>query len=253
MNETILSKPDEQEFLKNYQPKDYPGFAYTADIVVFTIISGQLSLLLIKRGGYPYKGCWAIPGGFVEQTESSEDAALRELKEETGLTLDGIYFEQLKTYSQPDRDPRTRVISTAYVTFIPDLPVPVGGDDADEAHFFAVADILDGNESIDLSFDHETIIRDGLERVRSKLEYSPVATEFLPETFTLSDLRRVYESVWGENLHVSNFRRKVLSTPGFVEAADTKGESVFETGRLAQLYKKGDAKILHPAIMRKDD
>lgn len=251
----ILERADEQEFINNYQPGNYPSIGYTADIVIFTIINGKLSLLLIKRGGFPYRDCWALPGGFVNPDEDSETAAVRELKEETGLDVDTLYFEQLKTYSTPNRDPRTRVVSTAYIAFIPypQLDTPVGADDAKEAHFFAVEDLLSGEEPIDLAFDHKKIILDGIERTRSKLEYTPLATEFLAETFTLSDLRRVYEAVWDTKLHAANFRRKVLTTPGFVEPTGTKGESGFTTGRTAELYNAGTAKILHPAILRTQD
>jgi 8-oxo-dGTP diphosphatase len=248
----ILNKQDEQEFIQNYQPGNYPSIGYTADIVIFTIINGKLSLLLVKRGGYPYKDCWALPGGFVEPNESSEQAAIRELAEETTLEIESIYFEQLKTYSAPYRDPRTRVVSTAYIAFIPyhQLGKPQGADDAKEAHFFAVEDIFSGEEPIELAFDHAQIITDGLERAQAKLEYSPLATEFLEEQFTLSDLRRVYEAVWNTTLHQSNFRRKILSTPDFVQPVGVKGESGFETGRQANLYQAGTAKMLYPPIMR---
>lgn len=248
----ILTRPDEQEFLANYQQKEYPSIAYTADILVFTILNGKLSLLLIKRGGHPYKDCWALPGGFVNIDESSEDAASRELHEETGYGFSSLYLEQLKTYSAPYRDPRMRVISTAYIAFIPyhELGDPAAGDDAKEAHLFAVEDILSGDEPIDLAFDHLQIITDGIERARAKLEYSPLATTFLSETFTLSDLRRVYEAVWGTSIHASNFRRKVINTPDFVQPVGLKGSSEFSTGRAAELYRAGNAKILHPAILQ---
>lgn len=255
MSNEILSRPDEAAFVAQYTPGNYPSIAYTADIVIFTIINGKLSLLLVKRGGYPYKDCWALPGGFVNPDESSEDAATRELQEETGLDISSLFLEQLKTYSAPYRDPRMRVVSTAYIAFIPFhlIGVPVGGDDATEAHFFAVEDIFSGEEPIELAFDHALIITDGIERARAKLEYSPVATEFLAEAFTLSDLRRVYEAVWDTKLHPSNFRRKILSTPDFVEAVGVKGGSGFETGRNADLYEAGSAKILHPAILQSNE
>jgi 8-oxo-dGTP diphosphatase len=251
----ILNRADEQKFIEDYRPGNYPSIAYTADIVVFTIINGKLSLLLIKRGNYPYKDCWALPGGFVEPDEDSEAAASRELQEETGLGIESAYLEQLKTYSTPNRDPRMRVVSSAYIAFIPfnELGMPQGGDDAKEAHFFAVEDIFSGEEPINLAFDHQRIILDGIERAQSKLEYTPLATEFLPDEFTLSDLRRVYEAVWETSLHPSNFRRKILSTPNFVTPVGLKGGSTLPSGRNADLYVAGNARILHPAILRNVD
>lgn len=248
----IPRNPEEAEFLAQYAPKEYPSVAYTADIVIFTIISGKLSILLIKRGGHPYKDCWALPGGFVDINETSEEAAERELTEETGLKVAAPYLEQLKTYSTPGRDPRMRVVSTAYIAFIPfkELGEVQSGDDAADAHFFAVEDLFAEEESIELAFDHTQIIKDGIERAQSKLEYTPLATKFLPESFTLSDLRRVYEAVWGVNLHVANFRRKVLNTEGFVTPLGSKGQSTFDDGRSADLYVAGDAVLLHPAILR---
>ncbi len=252
MSEYTPRTAEEAAFLQNYTPKEYPSIAYTADIVVFTIVSGRLSILLIKRGGHPYKDCWALPGGFVEANEASEDAASRELQEETGLGVESSFLEQLKTYSTPNRDPRMRVVSTAYIAFIPyeELGKPVSGDDAADAHFFAVEDLFTDDENIELAFDHATIIKDGIERAQAKLEYTPLATRFLPETFTLSDLRRVYESVWGVDLHVGNFRRKVLNTPEFVIPVGVKGGSTFGEGRTAELFKAGKTTLLHPAILR---
>lgn len=243
----------EDAFLASYDPKKYAPVSFTADIVILTIRNGELCVLLVKRGGHPYRGHWALPGGFVNADENSDEAAWRELKEETGLDVQQTWLEQLKTYSEPNRDPRMRVITTAYLALLPNAGNPVGGDDAVEAHFFPVRDILspeDGEETIPLAFDHETIIRDGLERAASKLEYTPLASSFLAQPFTLADLRRVYETVWGKKLHAANFRRKVLTTAGFVEELGRKGGSQFGTGRTADLYVSGDAKLLHPAILR---
>lgn len=250
MSEYIPSGDEEAEFLKAYDSTKYAPVSYTVDMIVFTIHHGKLSLPLVKRGGHPYKGYWALPGGFVNSDESSEEAAVRELGEETGLSVDKVYVEQLKTYSDPDRDPRMRVVSTAYVAFIPNLPAPVGGDDAVEAHLFAVEDILSDDENILLAFDHLKILEDALERAKSKLEYTPLAATFLESPFTLSDLRRVYETVWGQALHAANFRRKVLGTEGFVVPVGEKGSSKFDSGRTAELYTIGNTNLLHPAILR---
>lgn len=244
---------EEREFLEKYEPRDYSPIALATDIVLLTIRSGKLSVLLIKRGGFPYKGDWALPGGFIQEGLSSEDTAITELVEETGIPLEQSHVEQLKTYSDPDRDPRMRVVSTAYLALVPDLPFPVAGDDAAEARFFPVEDVLnpqDGDDRIVLAFDHETILKDGVNRAASKLEYTSLGTTFLQEPFTLADLRRVYEEVWQTKLHAANFRRKILSTPNLVEAVGEKGQSKFDMGRSAELYKKGTASELQPAILR---
>lgn len=242
----------EAEFLQNYTPNKYPSVAVTSDIAIFTIRGGKLSVLLIERGGHPYQGCWALPGGFVGENETSDEAAARELEEETGIAVSDAALEQLRTYSTPGRDPRMRVVSVGYIAIMPDMPLPVSGDDARDAHWFAVEDLnLDGTnpDGITLAFDHNVIIADALERVRAKFEYTPLATRFLDDTFTLPDLRRVYESVWGKELHASNFRRKVLSTPGFVTPTGGNGPAQIQ-GRNAALYRAGDAVMLHPALMR---
>lgn len=248
----------EEEFLASYNPKNYAPVSYTADLAIFTIRNGELSLLMIKRGGHPFKDCWALPGGFVNADESSEKAAIRELKEETGIDVEGIHLEQLKTYSEPGRDPRMRVVSTAYLALIPNAGIPVAGDDAAEAHFFSVNDLLNPaeGEEIKLAFDHEQIILDGLQRCRDKIEWAPIAPTFLDETggFTIADLRRVYETVWGvKKMHEANFRRKVLSVNGFLVPLGAKGESQFHGGRSADLYKLGDATMLFPPILRPVD
>ena len=246
----------EQEFLQDYDPHQYAPVATTVDTVIFTIRQGILSVLLIERGEHPYQGAWAIPGGFINPTEDADEAAVRELYEETGINaeLENMHLEQLKTYTAPNRDPRMRVISIAYVALVSDMPSPTYGDDAAGARWWAVDDILNPQEEadrIELAFDHEQILRDGLARARAKIEYAPVATSFLEEEFTIADLRRVYETVWGESLHPPNFRRKVLSTPGFVEPIGSKGMSV-TGGRTAALYKRGTGTLLHPAILQSE-
>ena len=258
-----MSKVETQEeFVADYNPKEYPSNAYTADIIVMTIKDGKLCVLLVKRGGWPFKDCYALPGGFVNQDETSEEAASRELQEETGFGISSLYLEQLKTYSTPGRDPRMRVISTAYLVFMPYEELggnPEAGDDAVEARFFAIDDIYgfgDDPDGLRLAFDHETILKDALERTQAKLEYTPLATEFLDDSFTIPELRRVYEAVWGFPVHASNFRRKVLNTEGFVEPIGEVGKNDNE-GRITTLYthksilpKIQNPQILHPAILR---
>lgn len=248
----IPSSEEEAKFLAAYDPSAFPGYGLTSDIAAFTIRNGQLSILLIQRGGFPYKGHWALPGGFVNPSEDALAAASRELEEETGVIIEGIHLEQLKTYTTPGRDPRMSVVSVAFFAVLPDLPAPTSGDDASAARWFSVSDLdLDGSnpDGVALAFDHAEIITDALERVRAKFEYSPLAVKFLDEEFTLPDLRRVYEAVWGTELHAANFRRKVLSTPGFVSPIDSSGPSALG-GRNAPLYRYNGAALLHPAILR---
>lgn len=238
----------EEEYLADYNMQDYPSIAGTVDLAIFTIRNNQLSVLLIKRGGHPHMGKWALPGGFVNVNESLDEAANRELLEETNLTMNDGYLEQLKTYGNPGRDPRGYVISTSYVALVPHADIPEAGDDADEARFFAVDEVL---TEFDLAFDHKTIIQDGLERVRSKIEYAPVAHHFLDdETFTISELRTVYEIVWGESIVPSNFRRKIQSVPNFLESVENKRSSKIEGGRESQLYRAGSADEIFPPLRR---
>lgn len=239
----------EEEFLKNYDMSKYPTIAGTVDLTIFTVRNNQLSVLLIKRKGHPYKGQWALPGGFVDVSESLDEAAVRELKEETDLTVEEGYLEQLRTYGSPDRDPRGYVVSTAYVALIPHASSPTAGDDAAEARFFPVGDVL--GEDFETAFDHQEIITDGLARVRAKIEYAPVAHKFLDDdTFTISELRKIYEIVWGIEITPSNFRRKVLSVPDFLETVDEKRSSQIEGGRQSQLFRAGKAENIFPPLKR---
>lgn len=261
--------PDHQ-FLAAYDPRAYEPVAVTVDVVALTIRDGALHVLLVRRGEPPYQGLWALPGGFLRDADLP-DAAIRELVEETGLqaaagnrSFEGVHLEQLATYGRQGRDPRTRVVSVAYLAFAPEMPEPRAGGDADEAAWTPV-DTLGLPEVIDpgrpvvqrpgttrrLAFDHAGIIADGLERARSKLEYTPLATAFLGPEFTIPELRAVYETVWGEELHAGNFHRKVLSVAGFVESTGATTERGGRRGGpRARLFRAGDARLLHPALLR---
>jgi 8-oxo-dGTP diphosphatase len=223
----------------------YPQFAVTVDLVLFTIVADRLCVLAVKRGAAPFKGRWALPGGFVEPDEDLEQAARRELREETGLDGTRIHLEQLATYGDPGRDPRQRVVSVAYLALAPGLPAPTAGSDAARAQWLDVVQLLSARSS--LAFDHAEILRDGLDRARSKLEYTPLATAFCPREFTIAELRKVYEIVWGTELDPRNFHRKVTSTEGFV--VDTKKRRV-ERGRPAQIYRVGNLRLLNPPMLR---
>jgi 8-oxo-dGTP diphosphatase len=262
----VPESAEERRFLASYDPRAYDAIGVTVDVVVLTIRAGGLSVLLVNRTSFPHRGAWALPGGFVAVDEDLDAAAKRELAEETGLKLDGTgagaHLEQLRTYGRPGRDPRMRVISVVYLALVPDLPTPgtlvrpalrgsarSGGSDASDARFWAVDDLA-GEGAGALAFDHGSIVADAVERARAKLEYTPLATSFTAEPFTLGELRRIYEAVWGVSLHAPNFRRKVLSTPGFVLPVGERSEPGDGGGRPAELYRRGDATLLHPAFLR---
>jgi 8-oxo-dGTP diphosphatase len=239
----------ENTFLDGYDPGAFPPFAVAVDLAVFTIREGQLEIMLVRRAGHPFQDDWALPGGFVGPDEAVDAAAGRELAEETGLTNVAVHLEQLATYGAPDRDPRMRVVSVAYVALAADLPEARSGGDASDARLWPV-ESPDDLPAVALAFDHARIIRDAVERVRSKLEYTTLATAFVPETFVLADLLGVYRAVWGRAPDLANFRRKVLATPGFVvPVADAKRQPT-GGGRPSALYRKGPASLLHPAMLR---
>lgn len=231
--------------MEGYDKHAFEPFAVTVDLAVLTILAGRLQVLLVERGQEPYAGRWALPGGFVLPDESAERAARRELAEETGLAdVSGLHLEQLRTYSEPDRDPRMRVVSVAYTALLPGAPEPRGGGDAASARWLPYEGLGP------LAFDHDRILADAHDRVGAKLEYSCLATAFCPPLFTLGELQRVYETVWGTELDRPNFRRKVLATSGFVEAVPGAARLTGGRGKPAALYRAGPATSLHPPLLR---
>ncbi|MFD5395304.1 NUDIX domain-containing protein [Streptomyces sp. NPDC127097] len=247
-----------------YDPSAFPPFAVTVDLVVLTVRRHALCALAVRRGEPPFQGRWALPGGFVRADEDLEAAAARELTEETGLQAQtpagaspiyGAHLEQLATYGDPKRDPRMRVVSVAHLVLAPDLPAPRAGGDAHSARWAPVETLLEpddttreGELAAPLAFDHARILGDGVERARSKIEYSSLATAFCPPEFTVGELRRVYEAVWGVALDPRNFHRKVTGTPGFL--VPTGGTTTRQGGRPAQLFRAGGATLLNPPMLR---
>jgi len=245
----------EAAFLRTYDPAEFPAFAVTVDLAVFTIRDGLLTVLLVHRRDHPYRGYWALPGGFVRDGESTDAAAARELAEETGAATFTGHLEQLRTYAEPGRDPRMRVVSVAHVALAPGLPDPQPGGDAAAARWWPVDDLglsAAAPDAPPLAFDHAQILADALERVRSKLEYTTLAASFVTEPFTLADLRRVYAAVWGYAPDLGNFRRKVLGTPGFVVEAERSQLAAAGAagGRPPLLYRRGEAVALNPPMLR---
>lgn len=219
--------------------------AIAVDLVVLTPGEDVLLVLAVRRADPPYRGRWGLPGGFVGDDEDLLEAAGRELGEEAGLLSVHPHLEQLATYGAPRRDPRGRVVTVAYLALVPRL-APRPGSDAAEARWLAASELLDDPRR--LAFDHHRILSDGVERARAKLEYSPLGIAFCPDEFTIAELRRVYEVVWGTALDPRNFHRKVTGTPGFV--VETGRTTTRDGGRPAQLYRRGDATLLHPAMLR---
>ena len=233
--------------LSDYDPSAYPPFAVTADVVVFTIVDDVLQVVLVRRGEPPFKDRWALPGGFVRPDEAPHQAARRELEEETKLGLKPDKLEQLRTYGEPDRDPRMRVVTVAYWTILADVGDLAGGGDVVEAALVPVVDIERGERR--LAFDHRTIVLDAVERAMSRLEYSTEATRFCPPEFTIRQLRRVYEAVWGTEFDQGNFQRKVRSEPGFVRDLGRTTDPSGSRGRPAALFSAGEVSRLEQPFL----
>lgn len=206
---------------------EHPHPAVTVDGVVFGYDDADLKVLLIQREQAPYRLKWALPGGFVEIDEGLEEAARRELEEETGIK--GLYLEQLYTFGAPKRDPRERVISVAYYALVALAGHAVrAASDAKNVAWFPVADLPA------LAFDHEEVLETGLRRLKAKIRYEPVGFELLPEKFPLSELQRLYETILEQPLDKRNFRKKIL---GMGLLADTEEIQQDVAHRAARLYR----------------
>lgn len=232
----------------DYDPRAFPPVAVTVDMIVLTICDRELQVVVVQRGEEPYNGRWALPGGFVRPDESLNEAAIRELREETALRERSL--EQLGAYGDPGRDPRMRVVTVAYLAIVPSIGPITAGTDASEAELVSVSSILAPRSKFPLAFDHRDILKDGVEQARSKLETTTLATAFVEREFTLTDLRAVYEIAWGESLDPGNFRRKVLSTPGFVVPTGERAQPGPEGGKPPDIYRAGAASSLDPPLRR---
>ena len=205
--------------------------ALTVDIVVFALDEDGLQVMLIERDLEPFQGCWAIPGGFVRVDETLDEAARRELQEETGLR--DIYLEQLYTFGGLGRDPRERVVTVTYYALVNLQGHDVkASTDARNAAWFTI------DELPELAFDHETIVDAALERLRGKVRYQPIGFELLPNKFPLRDLQRLYEIVLDRELDKRNFRKKILSMDILVELNEIEKDVSHRAAKLYRFDKK---------------
>jgi 8-oxo-dGTP diphosphatase len=233
---TKTGKKKAKESKKGYDSSRYPAFAVTVDVVILTVAEGRLQVLLVRRGVAPFEGLWAIPGGFKRPDETLLQAAERELATETGLE-DVAALLQLGSYGDPGRDPRMNVVTVAHLAVVPAVGRPTAGSDAAAASLVPVAEALDG--TVELAFDHRRILADAVERVRADLDLSGLATAFLDATFTLAELRAVYEAVWGVRLDAANFRRKVVGEAGWVVPTSRRARPGANGGKPAELFRAG--------------
>jgi 8-oxo-dGTP diphosphatase len=211
---------------------EYPRPRLTVDCVIFGLDeSSRLKVLLIQRGHDPFKGTWALPGGFVDMEEPLVEAALRELKEETGVS--DVFIEQLYTVGTPSRDPRGRVVTVVYFALINLAQHKIGADsDAQDVRWFPI-DTLPS-----LAFDHADIMEMAIQRLRGKVRYQPIGFELLPQYFTLTQLQKLYERILGKELNKRNFRTKILKMNILKEGAILRGVA----HRPAQLYRFDEEK-----------
>ena len=209
----------------------HPRPAMTVDCVVFGLDEEELRLLLVERTGEPFAGRWALPGGFVHLDENLEDAARRELEEETGITR--LYLEQLYTFGDVNRDPRERVVTVAYYALVKLSDHQVrAATDARSAAWFSVSDLPD------LAFDHDQIVQVALTRLKGKVRYEPIGFELLPRKFTLSQLQRLYETVLERELDKRNFRKKILGMDLLIELDEVQRGVAHRAARLYRFDEK---------------
>ena len=220
----------------NYDPSQFPAFAVTVDIVILTMSDGRPHVLLVRRGVAPFKGMWAIPGGFKRPTETLDEAAKRELVEETGVDSASL-LTQFGAYGDPGRDPRMNVVTVAYLAVLRDVGAVVAGSDAAAAALIPVSDALNGK--LELAFDHARILRDAVERARVDLDHTGMATAFVGPTFTMAELRAVYEGIWGVHLDGANFRRTVVAESGWVIPTGRRARPGSSGGKPAELFRAG--------------
>lgn len=221
-----------------YDPSRYPAFAVTVDIAVFTMVGGQLHVLLVRRAGEPFAGTWALPGGFKMPDETLDQAAQRELQEETAV--DGAaLLRQFRAYGDPGRDPRMNVVTVAYLAVARELEGVRAGSDAADAALHPVQRVTNGR--LPTAFDHRRIVRDAVERLGHDVATTGLATAFVGPTFTLTELREVFEAVWQVRLDAANFRRTLSSGEGWLTPTGRRATPGAGGGKPAELFRAGRA------------
>jgi 8-oxo-dGTP diphosphatase len=223
-----------------YDAGAFPAFAVTVDVVILTIVAEHLMVLLVRRGNAPYRGAWALPGGFKHVDEDLETAAERELLEETGIPRSETpRLRQLKAYGDPGRDRRGNVVTVAFTVVVPRITHLAAGTDAEETGLWPVSEVMEG--ALELAFDHGRIIEDAVAETSAGLENSDLATAFVQHPFTLSELRTVFEAVWGTRIDPANFRRSLLTGDGdWVRPTGQVATAPNTRGRPAELFLPTD-------------
>jgi 8-oxo-dGTP diphosphatase len=218
-----------------YDASKYEKPGVTVDVLFFTIKDGKLQVLLIKRAAWPFQGYWALPGGFVGMDEDLDEAAAREIYEECGVK--NLFLEQLFTFGEPKRDPRTRVITVAYYALAPSEEIKkVQIDEVKEAKYFPIDSLPK------LAFDHKKIIEVGFERLKNKIGYSSIVFGLLPKVFSLSDVQGIYETIYGKSIDKRNFRKWMISTGLLVSTGKKKSG---QAHRPALLYKFAKREVVN--------
>ncbi|MCA9624056.1 MAG: NUDIX hydrolase [Myxococcales bacterium] len=245
MSESPQPRTAPRDVPEGYRADAYARPSVTVDIVVFTIRDSDLKVLLIRRKERPYEGHWALPGGFVrvsddeDQGEDLQAAAERELAEETGLPRGSVFLEQLQAFGAPRRDPRTRVITIAYYALVPPdrMPQVRAGSDAADARWLSVREEV---PKMPLAFDHQAILELAVKRLRERIDAAPLAFELVPPTFTVAELRAVYEAIKGEEHDPGNFRRRFMrmQTDGILERAPGKRATGTKPARVYRFVRE---------------
>lgn len=232
----MSTNQQEKDFLASYNIHDYDVPLTSVDMVIFTIINEEVNALITQRADYPYKGHWAIPGGFIDikKDKDIEQTAKRKLKEKTAYGAP--YLEQLGAIGNSSRDPRGWSVTVTYFALVNSEDVTFSTD----THWSPLD--KDGNIQQKLAFDHAELIQEAFQRLRNKAQYTTIALHVLPEKFTLSELQRCYEIILGGKLNKSGFRRRIIKGNVIEEIA---GESKQTVTRMAQLYRKSDDGDLH--------
>ena len=221
---------------KGYDPSEYPQFAVTVDVVILTIVDEHLQVVLVRRRDDPYKGMWALPGGFKRPDETLKDAASRELREETGVEA-ADYLNEFGAYGDPGRDPRMNVVTIGFLAVLRDVGDLAGGSDAVDARLVPVADAIGGE--VGLAFDHGRILQDAVERARRDLETTSLAKAFVGPMFTLKSLRNVFEALWETELDAANFHRTMTRSAGLVVPTGSVVPPGSAGGKPAQQFEFG--------------